>query len=330
MRTKLTDLSIRKLPHPEKGSVKYWDTVTPAFGVRVSPTFKSFFVVYGKNRKSVTIGKYGDVTLSEARAEAKRLLVHKPLMKTSMTLNEARDMYLADCLSKNRASTVSGYRHHLSSVKKHLLSEVNKVDVPNEAHAIMAWKIFFNWCIRNELAEKNPFVHMSVTYTKRDRVLTTDELVAVWNYEYPPFSNLLKMMILTGQRRGEVGRLVAKQEVLMLAGEHTKNGKPHSIPLTPLVKQFHTPSNYNGWSKAKKRLDKHSGVNDFTLHDLRRTFATIHAQIGTPIHVIEAILNHSSGTISGVAAIYIRHNFLKEAREAQLNYEAHLSDLVGR
>lgn len=79
MRTKLTDLSIRKLPNPVKGSVKYWDTLTLAFGVRASPNFKSFFVVYGKDRKSVTIGKFGDISLSDARTEAKRLLVHKPI-----------------------------------------------------------------------------------------------------------------------------------------------------------------------------------------------------------------------------------------------------------
>lgn len=114
-------------------------------------------------------------------------------------LTEAREAYLLECEGKNRKGTINGYRYHLSVVSKPFLSDVKKADIPNEAHFIMAWKIFFNWCIRNDLIGKNPFAHVTVKYTKRDRVLSTDELIAVWNYDYPPFSNLVKMMILTSQ-----------------------------------------------------------------------------------------------------------------------------------
>jgi hypothetical protein len=50
---------------------------------------------------------------------------------------------------------------------------------------------------------------------------------------------------------------------------------------------------FNGWSK-KPALDKLSAITDWTLHDLRRTFRTIHAQIGTPPHIAERIINHVS------------------------------------
>ena len=69
-------------------------------------------------------------------------------------------------------------------------------------------------------------------------------------------------------------------------------------------------------------------LSNFVLHDLRRTCATLHVQIGTPVHVTEAILNHSSGSISGIAKVYIRANLLADMREAVLKYENHLSSIV--
>jgi integrase len=85
---------------------------------------------------------------------------------------------------------------------------------------------------------------------------------------------------------------------------------------------------FNGWSVAQKALLKETGLAHFTLHDLRRTFSTIHARIGTPIHVTEKLLNHVSGTISGVAAVYNRHSYLDEMKEALNNYEQFLSELL--
>ena len=86
---------------------------------------------------------------------------------------------------------------------------------------------------------------------------------------------------------------------------------------------------FNGWGKAKVRLDKASGVSDWTLHDLRRTYATLHAQIGTPIHVIERLLNHVSGTLSGVAGIYNRYSYQDEMAKAVVAYTAYIRKLVG-
>lgn len=69
-------------------------------------------------------------------------------------------------------------------------------------------------------------------------------------------------------------------------------------------------------------------VPDYTLHDLRRTFSSTHAMLGTPIHVTEKLLNHVSGTVSGVAAIYNRHSYMDEMHAAIADYEAHLAKLV--
>ena len=85
---------------------------------------------------------------------------------------------------------------------------------------------------------------------------------------------------------------------------------------------------YCGWSKGKAALDKASPLPQWGLHDIRRTVATNLAELQTPPHVVEKLLNHASGTISGVAAIYNRFQYLEEMREALTKWEAKLSSLV--
>lgn len=77
---------------------------------------------------------------------------------------------------------------------------------------------------------------------------------------------------------------------------------------------------FSGWSRAHHRLLRETGLTHFTLHDLRRTFATVHAKLGTPIHVTERLLNHLSGTVSGVAAVYNRHSYEREMVLAQATF----------
>jgi len=87
---------------------------------------------------------------------------------------------------------------------------------------------------------------------------------------------------------------------------------------------------FSAWSKSKAALDKASGVVGWTLHDLRRTFATSHARIGTPIHVTERLLNHISGTMAGIVSTYQRHTYMPEMRKAVARYEEHLVALLAR
>jgi hypothetical protein len=78
---------------------------------------------------------------------------------------------------------------------------------------------------------------------------------------------------------------------------------------------------------GQRKLLLNTGLAHFAQLDLRRTSATTHTRIGTPIHLVEAMLNHRSGTISGVAAIYIRHSYLEEMRNAVMVYERHNAEL---
>lgn len=330
MRQKLTDLTIKSMTLPESGDVKVWDTTTPGFGVRLSKGAKSFFVMYGPQRRLKTIGPYPQKTLSEARKEALRYLVLLPDTPVAVKLSEARNAYIEECEGKNRDSTVRSYRMLLGKVADKNLADIQRTDIDlTNSHQVMAWRIFMKWCIERGYISKNPFLGVPVSYGQRERTLTDEELKALWSYDDKPFSDIIKALILTGLRRQEVLHIKPSQDGFTVPATHAKNGRAHTIPSTPLVAQYLPVKYFNGWGKSKARMDKVTGVTGYTLHDIRRTYATNHARIGTPIHVVEALLNHRSGTISGVAAVYIRHNFLKEMTEAALKYEAFVASLIG-
>ena len=85
---------------------------------------------------------------------------------------------------------------------------------------------------------------------------------------------------------------------------------------------------YSGWSKNKIALDRTSQIEPWTLHDLRRTFATNLAALSTPPHIVERLLNHASGTISGVAAVYNQFRYMDEMRAGIGAWEKRLSVIL--
>jgi hypothetical protein len=85
---------------------------------------------------------------------------------------------------------------------------------------------------------------------------------------------------------------------------------------------------FQNFTHAKRLLDQLSGVTGWRLHDLRRTCVSGMARLGVPPHVADKILNHQAGTISGVAAVYQRHEFLSERRQALDLWGAHVGELL--
>ena len=88
----------------------------------------------------------------------------------------------------------------------------------------------------------------------------------------------------------------------------------------------HTDKPFRGFGASKLSLDK-CGVEDFTHHDLRRTFATNMAKLGVRLEVTEKLLNHVSGSLGGIVGVYQRHEFKDEMRYAVTKWEAHLLTL---
>jgi integrase len=111
-----------------------------------------------------------------------------------------------------------------------------------------------------------------------------------------------------------------------------KNGHAHEVPLSPAVidvlrqlprflhSDFVFTTNgqrpVSGFGRAKDRFERAVGSKDWRVHDLRRTAASGMARLGIPPHVIEKVLNHRTGVISGVAAVYNRYGYAEEKRDA--------------
>jgi integrase len=165
---------------------------------------------------------------------------------------------------------------------------------------------------------------MPSAVNKRDRVLSDEEAAAIWQAAGEtthPFGAIVRLLMLTGQRRDEVAGMTWAELSEDLAtwtipATRTKNGTPHLVPLSQRARELlHTlPSDrpgdvqgahqggklalvfpgergtpFSGWSKAKSALDTASGVSRWWLHDLRRTLATGLQRFGVRLEVTEAV-----------------------------------------
>ena len=140
------------------------------------------------------------------------------------------------------------------------------------------------------------------------------------------------MLVLTGQRRQEIGGLQwsevdFERNLVVLPPERSKNNRQHELPISTQVRtilerqprrnKWVFGRRWLSWGNPKANLDaKLDGVAPWRLHDLRRSCATGMAELGVLPHVIEAVLNHVSGHKSGVAGIYNRAKYADEMRSA--------------
>jgi integrase len=201
-------------------------------------------------------------------------------------------------------------------------------------------KTFLRWCVGRAVVDQSPAdgVPLPAKETSRDRVLADEELARVIisaREMGDPYGGIVELLTLTAQRREEVARVTSdeldeERRIWTLPKARTKNGKPHIVHLSKqaivvlnratkigaFVFSLDGAKPFQDFSRAKRELDELSGVKDWRLHDLRRTCVSGMARLGIPPHVADKILNHQSGTISGVAAVYQRHDFLAERKDA--------------
>jgi integrase len=196
---------------------------------------------------------------------------------------------------------------------------------------------FYAWAIQEGLTEINPVQGTGMVDEGggRERVLTQDELRKLWHaLGDDRFSDIVRLLLLTGQRRTEIGGLQwsevdLKRGMIVLPPDRTKNGRQHELPLSTqalaiLARQPHRNSSdylfgeraFNNWDRRKQEVDQRARIAPYRLHDLRRTCATQLGELGVQPHHIEAILNHYSGHRSGVAGVYQRAKYADEMRTA--------------
>jgi integrase len=208
-------------------------------------------------------------------------------------------------------------------------------------------KTMFKWAVREDLLSADPTdgVQRLVKEKARDRVLDADEIKLFWQGTEQlrwPFGPLFQLLLATAQRRSEVGGMCwseidIERSQWTIPAQRCKNNKEHIVHLSPLAMRIinalprlqgelifsiNGGSSVSGYSSAKATVDQfmraqRDDLAGWTLHDLRRSAATKMAEeLRILPHVVDRVLNHTSGAISGVAAIYNRSAYLDERKVA--------------
>jgi integrase len=378
-KTRLTDAAVERLKAPAGGQVDYFDKQYPGLTLRVScggrKAWNYLYRINGKQRR-LRLDIYPAMSVAEA---------HEAWRKARDAVQAGRDptaragpakdftsvfeeWFQRDQAKNKSRVAVRGYfeRNVLPYWQRRPIDEIGKRDCLNVIDALAdQGKItaarrlhghlhrLFKWAIGRDIITLNPLagVDKPGASVKRDRVLSDDELVKVWNGAERlgwPYGPAFQLLILTGARREEIGRLrwaEIDNNTIKLEGSRTKNGEPHHIPLSaaaaavlydlpriadsPFVFTSSGKSPLSGWSTAKLDLDDFAAISHpWRTHDFRRTCATGLQKLGTSLQVTEAILGHTAGSRGGVVGIYQRYSYDAEKRAALEAWGAHVMALV--
>jgi len=366
--TKLTDKIVKLSP----GSALVWDADVKGFGARITAAGHRAFVLNyrrkadGRERRW-TIGSFPDWTTGAARDEAKRLkrlidggadpVGEQQSSRAAPTVNELLDRFEAECLPRTRASTQRTYRNQINSEIRPKLGKLKVAGVrfgdidalhrelsdraPYQANRVvaLAGRVFamaVRWGMRGDNpcrgVERNP-------EQRRKRYLSNDELArltaALAKHPDPQAVNIIRLLLLTGARKGEL--LAATWDQFDLAsgvwtkpGAATKQKTEHIIPLSAPARQLladlHKARDDSGYlfpGRLGHRQDikaawivicKVAGIKGLRVHDLRHSYASALAGAGFSLPVIGALLGHTQpGTTSRYA--HLQDDPLRAATE---------------
>jgi len=250
-----------------------------------------------------------------------------------------------------------GKRKFAEIQKRDIIAELDKI-VDRGGRGITANRTLAairrlcNWAVERDIISVSPCatIKPQVEEAKRDRLLSDDEIRWLWvacDKIGQPFGYAVKLLLLTGQRRGEVGEMTEREvdrhnHLWTIPKERSKNSETHELPLSDSalavlasIKRIQSSVGYlfttsgdspvSGWSKVKRQLDalmnetatkQGKEIPPWRIHDLRRTAASGMARIGVQLPVIEKVLNHTSGSFGGIVGVYQRHDFAAEKRDA--------------
>jgi integrase len=365
-----------------KADKTYFDDSLPGFGLRLRISGHRAWVVHyerGGIQRKLTLGTPAILAADEARFLARRHLSEATLgrdpqaekaeerAKARVTLRGVAEQYLRFKQSQLRPKSLRDARYYLLQTWKPLhclpvhkiarrdvavvLSDVAENAPVAAARARSNLSALFAWAIGEGLTESNPVVGTNnpAKNVARDRVLTDTELAAVWGACGDDTSgHIVKLLILTGQRREEVGGLSWGEldrfnGTWTLPASRTKNRREHILTLPgmawSIIEQVprrevndhlfgRSARGFDNWHKAKTLLDQRCRIAPWRLHDLRRTVATRMADIGIKPHIIEAVLNHVSGHKAGVAGVYNRSAYTHEVRNALAAWADHVRQIT--
>ena len=361
---KLTDAFVKTVrPDPDRVIV-YWDTLQHGLALTVQPSghraWKCVYTIRGRGPRWYSIGNAGSISLTEARRLAGKLMVQvaegkdphadRLALRGRGSFEQIATRYVTEHASKKNKS----WRQADALVARYLLprwanldiGSIRRVDVKTAIAAIArpvlanqvlaAASAIFSWALRQEIVAVNPCsgVERNDT-TSRERVLSDAEIAAFW----PHLSASLKMILLTGQRPGEVAHLhrahVVDDRWWVMPGAPdpktswpgTKNAQSHRVwlsePVHELLPDVLVAPRENGRLPQDMRdICTRLGVGEkVTPHDLRRTFCSRVTALGFGREAMNRVTNHKEG---GIADVYDRHKYAEENQKIMETVARHL------
>jgi integrase len=345
MRQRLTDTIVKALPTPASGNKIHYDAELPGFGCRVTPAGSRAYILNyraGGRERRITIGQHPAWSVKAARDEAKRLrreidagrdpLAEEQAEREAPTVADLCQRYVEHHLPKKRSAKDDRAmldkeilpRLRWAKVQDVRFTDIDKLHreitkrAPIRANRVVALlsKMFalairWGWRMDNPAKgiERNP-------EHKRERYLSGEEMArltaALAEHRDQQAANIIRVLLLTGARRGEVfnmrwADLELETGVWVKPSAHTKQKKAHRVPLSaparqllasiPQTSEYVFPGRYSG-----RRIEIHGSWREMCVaaklegvrvHDLRHSYASILASAGLSLPIIGALLGHT-------------------------------------
>jgi integrase len=368
-RRRLSDAFIKTVRPDPARAIVYWDTLQRGLALRVEPSghlaWKCIYTIRGRGSRWYHLGAARAIPLSDARRLAARIMVavaegedphaDRLALRGRGSFEQVAQRYLEEHAKKRNKS----WRQADALVRRYLLPRWAKLDIGSIRRAdvkaaiaaieapvlanqvLAAASPIFSWAMRQEIIAANPCfgVERNDT-TSRERVLSDAEIAAFW----PHLSAPLKMILLTGQRPGEVAHLhhahVVDDRWWAMPGAPdpktswpgTKNAQSHRVwlsePVRELLSDVFAARTHRRGQMPKDMRDicaKLGVVEKVTPHDLRRTFCSKVTALGFGRDAMNRVTNHKEG---GIADVYDRHLYAKENERIMETIARHIVALA--
>jgi integrase len=385
------DTAATLAPPPGKADFIAWDEDLPGFGLRFRQTKRSWVIQYrlGAQQRRESLGDTRKIDLDAARKIARKRFAQVELgidpkaekgkadadaAAAKRTLAAVATLYLDFKQPTLRPSSYAAAKRyfelHWEPLRNRSLVSIERADVADRLQEIAKehgrvaagraranLSALFTWAAKEGLCEVNPVAitnDPAAGVRSRERVLSDPEIAAIWHAcGDDDFGAITRLLVLTGQRRNEIGGLRWSEidldaATVTLPPARTKNDRGHIVPLSPAATAILEARGnrsgrdllfgkrdraFTGWGHAKNKLDAAIAAAGkplaaWTLHDARRSAASGMQKLGVRVEVIERALNHVSGSYRGVAGIYQVNPLTEDVRTALTRWSEHVLAVV--
>lgn len=363
MRKTLTDASIRALK-PRAARYAESDPQLPGHYVRVTTSGEKAFYAVARNPKTAKqvwalVGSCRLLTVAEARERARVIIKRvkeglEPTEPATDTFGAVASEWIERHVRRKGLRAAPEYerlldRYVLPEWRDREFVGIRRSDIAalldriedkhgsrQADYCLAIIRALMNWASTRR-DDFTPPVHRGMRRQSpkeqvRARILSDDEIRAVWNAADGAFGGIVKIALLTAQRRDKVVGM-GWQDIVsgawIIATDDREKGNAGELALprlaldvieaqpalanNPFVFAGRGTEQMSGFSKMKARLDKRSAVTGWTLHDLRRTARSLMSRAGVSSDHAERVLGHA---IAGVEGIYDRHEYAREKADA--------------